>query len=156
MNAVDVSKILTRVAAGVLEEAAFIFTEPADEFPEWDAPVCRTEIEFSGPRAGRLVLSATRAFCGELAANLLGLEPGDPDAERLGESALGEILNIITGSLTAELFGTQALCHLGLPAFSIADSVTAADCGKTGAHVALLDETGRRIDLLLLFDGDGL
>jgi CheY-specific phosphatase CheX len=107
---------LTEVSATVLEEAAFVFTEPASGTLSWSGDIVETKLTFSGDGNGTVMLAAPQSVGLELAANLLGLEPGEEThIERPAEAALAEILNMIAGPLTARLFGDTAVCRIGVP-----------------------------------------
>ncbi len=108
---------LGEVSAMVLEEAAFVFTEPSQETPSWEGEVVETRLEFTGDGNGSVMMAAPKSLCLELAANLLGIEPGEETSvERPAEAALSEMLNMIAGPLTAKWFGDQAVCNIGVPA----------------------------------------
>jgi chemotaxis protein CheY-P-specific phosphatase CheC len=136
---------LSAVAARVLEDAAFLFVEAGDAEAAIDGPAVVAAMDFGGPAAGRLHLQVPPDLAAELAANLLGVDAGDPESEGRGEAAVGELLNMIGGLFTAEAFGTGVVCPLGIPEVRTVEGPVAA----TGADVAsrLVDENGRAIDL---------
>lgn len=103
------------VLSQVLEDAAFVFAEPADEPERWDAPTLQATLDFESVRGGRLRLLAAPSVGVELAANMLGLEPSDPEANENGLAAVAEILNVIGGAFVTRLFGTNVPSQLGLP-----------------------------------------
>ncbi|NLH49749.1 MAG: chemotaxis protein CheX [Myxococcales bacterium] len=109
--AVDVGLVAQRI----LEEAAFIFAEPAEDDAPLESPTINAQLDFRGPSNGRLLLRASPEFAVLLAANLLGVEPDEPDALTRRQGAVGEILNMIAGALMETLFGDEVTVHLGIP-----------------------------------------
>ena len=143
--------------ARVLEEAAFVFTEPADDgaFPAGD--VIRTELEFHGPEpdggSGRLVFAAGSAFGVDLAANLLGIEPDDPDAVDKCPDGLKELLNMIGGVLMSVWYGSDAICRLGIPeAETVSREEHETRRGRAAWSGALVTEEEARIELYVETD----
>lgn len=100
----------------VLAEAAFVAVEPADEPAAWPSPLYEAEIHFESIRGGSLRLLAPAACATELAANMLGVDPADPEAESHGRDALAELVNVLGGSLVVQLYGPRAPNQLGFPA----------------------------------------
>lgn len=103
----------------VLCDGAFIFIDPMvneaiPEDTEW-SPVC-TVITFSGYHQGSMSLWCEEPFLHLAAANLLGQDENSPDAHEKGRDAIKEILNMIAGNLLSEIFGSQPIFDLGLPA----------------------------------------
>ncbi len=108
---------ITEVFCTVLEELAFLFGDPIDkaEMPEPQGELVQARIAYHGEQSGELRLTLPRALCGVVAANVLGLEPDDPDAERRALDALGELLNVICGQTLTALAGEQAIFNLTPP-----------------------------------------
>ncbi|MBN1824780.1 MAG: hypothetical protein JW958_00855 [Candidatus Eisenbacteria bacterium] len=143
---------LREVTARVLEEASFVFTEPVDDgsFPAGD--VLETTLAFGGPDpdrdSGRLVFAATPAFSIDLAANLLGIEPDDPDAADKGRDGLKELLNMIGGVLMSEWFGADAICSLGIPDAAVVSREEHEERrARASWSGALITEEEARLDL---------
>jgi hypothetical protein len=67
--------LLTEVLGEVLQEAAYVFAEPAEEPAAWTAPVVSAEIAFESLKGGTLRLTAAPAVAAEIAANMLGVDP---------------------------------------------------------------------------------
>ncbi len=112
--------VLTSVFGEVLERFAFMFADPADVedvvFP--DDPSVQTHMTFRGQFGGRLSLLVPEAMAEELAANLLGVTPGDPDTQSKARDALKELLNICCGRLLTELAGASPVFDLSVPEVS--------------------------------------
>jgi CheY-specific phosphatase CheX len=136
--------LLQDVVSRVLEDCAFMCTEPSPESTRWSAPITRATLEFSGPRSGTIEVYATRELTMAIAADMLGIEMSDPDATELADGALGEITNVIAGALVARMFGTDCLVELGIPVvdFRIPEPRRGEGCG-----LRLTDMEGRAIDV---------
>jgi len=109
---------LVEAAQQVLEEAAFLFTDLAEGTPEdimWEGTVVQAWLPFSGPVSGRFMLASSLALGGSLAADLLGLEPGDTEALEKVEDALGELLNMMAGLTLEQLLSPLGCWELGVP-----------------------------------------
>ena len=118
--------LLEEVLGQVLQEAAFVFAEPADEPEGWAPPVVTAEIAFESVRGGVLRLAVPPRGAVEIAANMLGVDPGDPEAEEHGRAAVAEILNVIGGAFVTRFFGTKVPTQLGLPTTALVDAPAAA------------------------------
>lgn len=112
------ARLLESAGRKVLEESAFVLLEPGPPSPE-PLPV-RVAIWIGAPVNAHLVLSTAPAVAQEVAENLLGLEPGSPEARVQGVAALSEVANIVAGVAVADaLNGVD--CVLGLPRLVEAD-----------------------------------
>lgn len=142
------SSLLARNLGQTLEEAAFVFAEAVDDPPPFDDDVITARLSYSGAHAGELLLASPHGLAATLAANLLGEEEGGASVTGDDVDAVGELLNMIAGSLVLDLFGPEAGCKLGLPRV---ERVSADDygreLGKAHAVATLVEEEGRRIDL---------
>jgi hypothetical protein len=140
--------LLAQSLARTLEEAAFVFAEPTEAPPSFEGEVIEARLAYSGGHAGELLLASPPDLAGTLAANLLGEEEGGASVTGDDLDALGEVLNMLAGSLVLELFGPEAGSKLGLP---LVRSVSAAEHGrnlaKAHAVATLVEEEGRRIDI---------
>ena len=126
-------ELLADVLGAVLQDSAFIFAEPMEEEPEWTPPVFAAEIGFESVRNGVLRLVTNPRGAVEVAANMLGVDPGDPEAEAQGRSALAEILNVVGGAFLNRFFGGKVPSQLGLPKTVVLSDLpaTAAPCVAT-------------------------
>ena len=88
-----------------LETMAFITPLPPDDpaaaaaAPPPGAALALTRIEYRGAQSGALELLCPRRLGAMLAANLMGCEPDDPEAEARAADALRELLNITCGTM---------------------------------------------------------
>jgi CheY-specific phosphatase CheX len=116
------SNHLSAAFAGVLQRQAFLFAEPASmqSLGDPEAGWVHAHITFSGPICGRFDLDLAGELRREIAASVLGLESDDEAAERSGDDALKELLNVICGNLLTTMAGDAAVFDLGLPEVSAA------------------------------------
>ena len=142
---------LERIVIGILQEAAFVFAEPTEKRAPDEREVLVARLGFDGPTSGEMLLSCSPIVATDLAANLLGIEPDDPDAEARGGDAIGEMLNIVGGALLADWFGIDGKFEMGVPSVS---QLTPADYVRQtdNAYLMLPLETdeGERIDVAVL------
>jgi hypothetical protein len=109
-------ELLLEALAEALETMAFISPEPA---VAGLTPPTESEclsIRWSGGGGGELQLATTRRFGELLAANILALEPGTPEAAQRAADALKELCNITAGALLARMSDTpEDALKMGLP-----------------------------------------
>lgn len=106
-------------------------------------------VDFTGPWSGALVVSVSPGVLSALAANMLGSDEPPPPALQL--DALGEVANVICGSVLPTLGGPRAVFSLSAP--RVASVVDAVARGH-GAPVvrATLDLDGGRASVLWFVD----
>lgn len=107
--------LLTDILGQVLQESAFIFAEPDDEPQAWEGTLLTALIAFESTRGGTLRILTTPAASAEVAANMLGIDPGE-EADANGRAAVAELLNVLGGAFLTRYFGTAVPSQLGLPA----------------------------------------
>ena len=149
MTPEEYAEVLGDVSSKVLEDAAFLFTEPAEGSQTWDGDVVEVQLKLSGDRNGTLMMAAPKSLGLELAANLLGVEPGEEtDIERPAEAALSEMLNMIAGALAAGWFGEKAVCRIGVPeAKTLTGAAHESASEGCTCSVSLVTEEGDPIEL---------
>lgn len=106
---------LTTVFSEVLANLAFMFTDSEPGDPVLEGTWLETTISYHGPHQGSLHLRCTRAFTVLLAANLLGIDPDDEDAEAGADDAAKEFMNIVCGQLVTTVYGTEPVFNLSIP-----------------------------------------
>jgi len=108
--------VLSTVPA-ILEQQAFLFADPLPEggFKAGGGEYLAASLVFEGPSRGGALAAVPESLARELAANLLGAEPGDETAAEHAADALGEFLNVACGHLLTTLFGTGPVFNLGAP-----------------------------------------
>ncbi|HTS16048.1 MAG TPA: chemotaxis protein CheX [Verrucomicrobiae bacterium] len=112
----DTHAVLQEVLKDVLERFAFMFVEAdsLESAPTGADEGLKTTIRFEGKQCGTLTLIAPKEFCQGMAANVLGMDPGQI-VESNGEDALKELANVVCGTLTWTLFGDREVFHLSIP-----------------------------------------
>ncbi len=108
------TELLTDILGSVLQESAFIFAEPDDEPPAWEGEVLTARIAFESTRGGTLRILTTPGGAAEIAANMLGIDPGE-EADASARPAFSELLNVLGGAFLTRYFGTAVPSQLGLP-----------------------------------------
>jgi len=137
---------LTTIFSEVLANLAFMFSddEPAETPPGevW----LETTIGYQGPKSGNLCFWCTRSFSVLLAANLLGIDPDDADAESKADDAVKEFMNIICGQLVTALHGAEEVFQLSIPEIrELPESPELLD--EPGAEESTLSVEGQRVHL---------
>lgn len=84
---------------------------PADRPAAFETGL-QAQIELRGEWNGRLVLTCDRVVAGQIAGAMLGLGPDDELDQPDVHDAVGEVLNVVGGSVKGALPGSSAL---GLP-----------------------------------------
>jgi hypothetical protein len=121
-------ELLTDILGSVLQDSAFMFVEPTEEPVEWGDKVYTATLAFESVRGGTLRLSMAVPVGVELAANMLGTEPDDPEAEENGRAAMSEVLNVIGGAFVTRFFGTKVPSQLGIPQAVLASKPATGKC----------------------------
>jgi hypothetical protein len=114
-------ELLTDILGSVLQESAFIFAEPDDEPPAWEGQVLTARIAFESTRGGSLRILTTPDGAAEIAANMLGIDPGE-EATESARPAFSELLNVLGGAFLTRYFGTAVPSQLGLPSTDLVDA----------------------------------
>ncbi len=99
-----------------LETMMFMMALPAaEELPAPEESVLVT-MDFSGVVKGQVRLLAGKELLGVMAANALGLDPDDPEADTKRIDGFGELLNMTCGLLLPRLVDmTTHVCDLSVP-----------------------------------------
>ena len=106
---------LATIFSEVLANLAFMFTDEDLADPPAGEIWLEITIGYRGPVAGTLRLRCPRDFSTRLAANLLGMDPDDPDTEQSANDAVKEFMNIICGQFVTAAHGTEAVFSLTIP-----------------------------------------
>ena len=137
-------ELLNEVVVQVLEECAFLSTEPSPDTVVWPDDAACITVAFSGPQKGQVELHADKNLAMTIAADMLGVDASDPEASRLADGALAELANVVTGALVAKLFGTDCLVELGIPVVAHRPPGLRAE---SWCALSLVDLEGRPIDV---------
>ncbi|HPI76277.1 MAG TPA: chemotaxis protein CheX [bacterium] len=151
-------RILSETAARIFEDAAFAFADEsrAEIEPQGILSEIGAAVDFAGDFAGTLALTAPEELATVLAANMLGVEEGDPEATEKPADALGEIVNMICGNFLPAVAGDRAEFRIGAPR-----SVKASVCRRavsaqvevgSMAMCSLIIED-RLVDIFVFMDG---
>lgn len=106
---------LTTVFSDVLSDLAFMFTDDEPAEPSPGSIWLEGTIRYRGPVSGTLTLVCPLEFCRMLAANLLGLDADEPEAEARAPDALRELLNVVCGQYVTAAFGHDKVFDLSIP-----------------------------------------
>lgn len=104
--------ILCNVSIHVLENHAFIFPEREELDASYAAgsELLRARVRFRGAVSGELALCVPCGLANEIAADILGVDPGAGEAAALIKDAVGELANVLCGNvLTASAVKDQVL-----------------------------------------------
>lgn len=143
------AEVLSETFLRVVEQAAFMFAEPADTAipPAPEGPCVSVNMEFSGNFKGSLGMAASSRFCIEMAANVLGMEPDDPKSEAHGIDMLKELLNVVCGNILTEIAGSEAIFTLSIPKASPIDPAAWREMLGRGPMRFIIDEHPVLVDL---------
>lgn len=118
-------ELIGGVFCEVLEQLAFMFGEPADkdDLPSAGCQYVQAKMTFAGQRTGSVSLAVPDEMCLELAANILGTEPGQGLDAQQATDALKEVLNVVCGHFLTALAGEEPVVNLSVPSTSQLDTV---------------------------------
>ena len=108
----DLEGALRHATVLTFEELAFAL--PTGGGTAAPAKSVSAQVAFSGPFAGRVVLSVDAAMLPALAANMLGMDEPPPPADQW--DALGELANVLCGNLLPAIAGGEHVFLLEAPA----------------------------------------
>ena len=115
--------VLVETFSQALETMAFMMAmPPEDELPVPDKSVL-VHMDFTGPISGRAEILAGMELIEMVAANIMGLEPDDPDAQGKSLDAFKELLNTTCGVLLPKLASSPAdIFDVTIPQANIFDN----------------------------------
>ena len=125
---------LQSATTSTFEELALLLAEPAEDGGATVPLAGGVRVSFSGPLSGHLTVHVTGDLLGAVAANMLGrdVDPADP----ICRDALGELANVLCGTLLPSLAGRRAEFRLAPPAW-LSPSSPAAAASPAGATAAI-------------------
>jgi chemotaxis protein CheY-P-specific phosphatase CheC len=106
---------LLTIFSEVLADLAFMFTDDVDPEPTPGEQWLEVSISYDGEATGTLYFRCPRSFSQTLAANLLGTDPNDDEADSQAEDAAKEFMNIVCGQLVTAIHGTEHVFNLAIP-----------------------------------------
>ncbi len=114
MNRLQLQTALASATTSIFEGLALVCGDLAIDRDRAAEPLAGgVSVEFTGPLRGALVLRVTAGALDAAAANMLAV--AGPPAEALRRDALGEVANVICGTLLPVLAGARAEFSLGGP-----------------------------------------
>jgi len=123
---------LKSIVSDVLAELAFMIGDDEDiditSVTDW----MHVEITYSGVASGRLRCWCTRPFAVRLAANLLGTEVDETEAQLAAEDAVREFANVLCGQIVTIWHGTSSAFALTIPGVSECWEAPSLDEDKPG------------------------
>lgn len=107
----------------VVEQLSFMFGEPVpkDEIEAEDVTFVMASMAFGGDLTGTLIMAVPQEVTADIAANILGMDPAEVQAEELRRDALAEMLNVVCGHVIMAISGADANFKLRSPETKIAD-----------------------------------
>jgi len=141
---------LTEIVAGILADATFMFVETTDAQDWQGAEVLSARLDMEHGESVELVLRAEPVLGPILAANLLGTEVDSEEARASAGDALGELANMVAGALAVEVFGNEAICHIGIPELAVEPGlVSSAALAAATCKTIVLTEEGHHLAVML-------
>lgn len=142
---------LREVAEDTFASMAFMFPamgEPAATPPS--SPQMVAEVAFSGPLGGRLRIAVSAEMIPVLAANMLGLEPGEQPSPVQQSDAFKELANVVCGNLLPIIGDPKSVFNVGEPRLVEAPCAASDEVAQPTAQAALaLEEGPATLDLFL-------
>lgn len=150
MSNLMTSERLAAVVSELLESAVFVFAEPVEIKP-WNEPtVWCARLELEHDKKVQMSLCVPKELALTLAANLLGLEPEEGEAQESLGDAVGEMANMLAGIVAVELFGKNVVCRIGVPKVTRGSGADHnAFAAKAVCRSSLRTEEGQRVDACL-------
>ncbi len=132
---------LVSIVLDVLGDLAFMVTDDGEAGFSRGTVLLETEVTYYGQASGSLQCWCTREFAAKLAANLLGIEPEEGEAQVAGEDAVREFMNVLCGQLVTIWHGTEAVFNLSIPTIQECCEVP-GDAGVDPKHQCRLSIEG--------------
>ena len=141
MNRQQLHAALSSATTTAFEELGLLLSSDATATAPGDAPLpAGIRLDFAGPCAGAVVVRATEDVLAAAAAIMLGTD--EPPAEPLRRDALGELANVLCGTLLPAVAGRRALFRLAPPRW-IGPAPTDAALGAPAAAARRGVDAGR-------------
>lgn len=133
---------LFETLAQSLETMAFVMADPMPSPADAPSEPMLVSLSFQGPRSGTIDIVASRAFAMMLAANVLGIDPSEPDAQEKADDCMKELVNVVGGALMPRIAESDSdVFKLSLPTIRPLDTENEWPtlCGDTGTQLASAD-----------------
>jgi CheY-specific phosphatase CheX len=144
MNEQTIRTALLETSVHIIEQAAYIFADPAQHVADIAAPreYNGWSVSYKGDPSGKLCFWAADNFQRQAAANMLGLSDEQELSDAQCDDAMRELLNMIAGNFLTRLYGLAPVFSLDIPK-QLAPSALAKDLG--GALTIQLDAEGKTV-----------
>jgi hypothetical protein len=135
---------------GLLADAAFVFAEPTPASLPATGNTIVARLTMARSESWELCVCVQDKLGDLLAANLLGTESETGEAHAAAADAVGELANILAGTLAVELFGKDVVCRIGIPVATVESMRAAGDrLAKATCSANLLTEEGYALAVAL-------
>ncbi|MBI5374354.1 MAG: chemotaxis protein CheX [Candidatus Schekmanbacteria bacterium] len=136
-----IENILLNAATNAFEQLCFMFSSPDDEDTEknlrtWVASI----VNFSGPFSGKLIVRAHKGLLNVIASNMLGEEASTAKQQI---DALGEVSNVICGSVLPQIAGVAEVFNLEAPKILQNSEPVSPQNGEKMVFVSMTLDEGR-------------
>lgn len=152
MTSVDHSAVLIETAMKIFEEAAFALIDGVERDEDREQqPQMATKVSFQGPKTGTIYVKLDEQLAIMFAENMLGLDPGDPEARNKGADAMKELSNMICGNLLPVVYGIETEFIVLAPEIISPDDFSSS-VNASGVKEALIVVEGFEANLLMVED----
>ncbi len=138
----NATQSLFETLAQSLETMAFVIADPLPSPADAPGDAQVVSLTFEGPRSGTINIVASREFAMMLAANVLGIDPSDPDAQEKADDCMKELVNVVGGALMPRIAESETdVFKLSLPTIRPLNTETEwpGFCNDTGTQLASAD-----------------
>jgi hypothetical protein len=147
----NLQRALLHAAALTFEELGFMLPDSEiNERSKKAALEAVVDVAFQGPFNGMLELRLYGNLLPTISANMLGEDY--PPARKLQNDALGEIANVICGTMLPAIAGSKATFHLGAPTVRQRDELSALTPVENAAASAQVRIDDGRADVFLYME----
>ncbi len=110
-------EIIAEVVTSTFEELAFMFGEQidVDELGPLTGQAEAVQMKFSGHFPGIMTIALPDELTKTIAANMLGMDEDDDEAQEEAHDSLKEMLNVVCGHILTEVAGTEVVFDLSVP-----------------------------------------
>lgn len=110
---------LAQTFSNLLSDTVFLFTESVPDPPPQLETWWRAQLTMEQQNYWEFSVCIEPTLALTVSANLLGIENDSEQAQGATADAVGEFANILAGALAVEVYGTNTICHLGIPEVSL-------------------------------------
>jgi hypothetical protein len=144
---------LAQLFSSLLSDTVFIFSESVPEDPPQMESWWTARLSIDNDKIWNFSLCVDPQLAPIVSANLLGVETDSDDAQKAIADAIGELANILAGSLAVEVYGTNTICRVGIPEVALETSDQIQACWMAAARrIHFVTDEGQHV-LLMLIEG---